>query len=57
MSANPPPINAYFGGEFKVPEYLEYSLQLQRQISKSDAVIVTYAGNYGYDEVIINPIH
>jgi hypothetical protein len=55
VSASPPPINAYFGGEFKVPEYVEYSLQLQRQLSRSDAVIVTYAGNYGYNEVLINP--
>jgi hypothetical protein len=55
VATNPPSINAYFGGEFKSPEYLEYSLQFQRQLSRSDAVIVTYAGNYGYDEVIINP--
>jgi hypothetical protein len=55
VSSTPPGINAYFGGEFKVPEYLEYSLQLQRQLSKSDAIILTYAGNYGYDEVLIDP--
>ncbi len=51
----PPNINAYFAGEFKVPEYLEYSMQLQRQLSRSDALIVTYAGNYGFREVLQNP--
>jgi hypothetical protein len=54
--APPPSIGAYFNGEFKVPEYLEYSLQIQRQLSRSDAIILTYAGNYGFDEVIINPL-
>jgi hypothetical protein len=48
----PPSINAYFNGEFKVPEYMEYSLQFQRQLTKNDAVIVTYAGNYGFREVL-----
>ncbi len=52
----PPSIGAYFNGEFKVPEYLEYSLQIQRQLSPSDAIILTYAGNYGLNEVIINPL-
>jgi len=51
----PPALNAYFNGTFKVPEYLEYSLQFQRQLTKADAVIITYAGNYGYNEVLINP--
>jgi len=50
----PPSIGAYFPGEFKVPEFLEYSLQVQRQLSRYDAIIVTYAGNYGYDGVISN---
>jgi hypothetical protein len=40
--------------EFKNPTYLEFSLQLQRQFSKSDAVILAYAGNLGYDEIITN---
>jgi carboxypeptidase family protein len=52
---SPPSFNAYFPGEFKVPEYLEYSMQIQRQLSKSDAIIITYAGNYGFREVIQNP--
>jgi len=49
---SPPSINAYFPGIFRVPEYLEYSMQIQRQLSKSDALILTYAGNYGYNEVL-----
>jgi hypothetical protein len=53
---SPPNINAYFNGEFKVPEYLEFSLQVQRQLSRSDALIITYAGNYGYRGVLINPL-
>jgi hypothetical protein len=51
----PPSVNAYFPGTFRVPEYVEYSLQVQRQLTRSDAVIVTYAGNYGYNEVLTNP--
>lgn len=51
----PPSIGAYFPGKFKVPEYLEYSLQLQRQLTRSSAIIVTYAGNYGYNEVLTDP--
>lgn len=51
----PPGIGAYFPGEFKMPEYTEYSLQFQRQLTKSDAIIVTYAGNYGYSEILQNP--
>jgi hypothetical protein len=51
----PPSIGAYFPGKFKVPEYLEFSLQAQRQISRSGALILTYAGNYGYNEVLQNP--
>ncbi|MGD0647891.1 MAG: carboxypeptidase regulatory-like domain-containing protein [Acidobacteriaceae bacterium] len=40
--------------EFKNPTYLEFSLQLQHQFTKSDAVILAYAGNTGYDEIITN---
>jgi len=52
---NPPAIGAYFPGKWRMPEYLEYSLQVQRQIGPSDALIFTYAGNYGYNEIIQNP--
>jgi len=51
---SPPTIGAYFPGEFKVPEYLEYSLQIERQLGKNDALILTYAGNHGFDEVLQN---
>jgi hypothetical protein len=51
----PPTVNAYFPGEFKVPEYAEYSLQVQRQLGKSDALIVTYAGNFGFRGILTDP--
>ena len=50
-----PIIGAYFPGKFNVPEYVEYSLQVQRQVGKSDAIILSYAGNYGYNEMMVNP--
>ena len=40
--------------EFKNPTYLEFSLQVQHQFTKSDAVILAYAGNTGYDEIVTN---
>ena len=52
---NPPSLNAYFHNTFHEPQYVEYSLQLQHQFNKSDGVSITYAGNYGYNEVIQNP--
>jgi hypothetical protein len=55
VSFTPPSIGAYFPTTFKSPIYTEYSLQLQRQFGRGNAVIITYAGNYGYDGVIINP--
>ncbi|WP_263350740.1 TonB-dependent receptor [Acidicapsa acidisoli] len=51
----PPSINAYFSGTLHEPQYVEYSLQLQHQFNKSDGVSLTYAGNYGYNEIIQNP--
>lgn len=51
----PPTINAYFNGTLHEPQYLEYSLQLQHQFNKSDGISITYAGNYGYNEIIQNP--
>jgi hypothetical protein len=53
--SSPPAIGAYFPSEFRVPEYLEYSLQIQRQFDRATAFTITYAGNYGYNEVIVNP--
>jgi hypothetical protein len=52
---NPPTLGAYFPGTFHEPGYVEYSLQIQRQLSKSDGISLTYAGNYGYNEIIQNP--
>jgi hypothetical protein len=40
--------------EFKNPTYLEFSMQLQRQFGKNDALILSYVGNTGYDEIIQN---
>lgn len=51
----PPSINAYFRGTLHEPQYVEYSLQIQHQFNKSDGVSLTYAGNYGYNEIIQNP--
>jgi Carboxypeptidase regulatory-like domain len=51
----PPALGAYFPSTFKVPEYAEYSLQFQRQLTRSEAIVITYAGNYGYNGVLINP--
>jgi Carboxypeptidase regulatory-like domain/TonB-dependent Receptor Plug Domain len=36
------------------PKYAEWSLQLQQQVTPRDAVIVSYAGNHGYDLTITN---
>lgn len=33
------------------PKYAEWSLQLQQQLGPSDALILSYVGNHGYDEV------
>jgi hypothetical protein len=51
----PPSIGAYFPGTFKTPIYTEYSLQVQRQLGRNSAVILTYAGNFGFDGVLENP--
>jgi hypothetical protein len=39
---------------FKSARYTEYSLQLQRQITPTDALIISYAGNHGYNLFITN---
>lgn len=33
------------------PKYLEWSLQIQQQLTRSDALILSYVGNHGYDLV------
>jgi hypothetical protein len=35
--------------KFHSARYLEYSLQLQRQLTQSDALILSYAGNHGFN--------
>lgn len=37
---------------WRSPKYLEWSLQVQHQLGKTDALILSYAGNEGYDEII-----
>ena len=39
---------------FHGARYTEFSLQLQRQITPTDALILSYAGNHGYDLFISN---
>jgi len=39
---------------FHGARYTEYSMQLQRQITPSDAVIISFAGNHGYNLFIAN---
>ena len=44
-----PPNYATTPQEFHGARYLEYSLQLQRQITPTDALILAYAGNHGFN--------
>jgi hypothetical protein len=44
-----PPNYATTPNEYHSARYLEYSLQLQRQITPTDALILSYAGNHGFD--------
>jgi hypothetical protein len=39
---------------FSGARYVEFSMQLQREITPTDAVIVSYAGNHGYDLFVAN---
>jgi len=52
---SPPNINAEFNGTFHEPTYVEFSLQIQHQFTRYDGLAVTYAGNYGYNEIIQDP--
>ncbi|MGC8550044.1 MAG: carboxypeptidase regulatory-like domain-containing protein [Acidobacteriaceae bacterium] len=36
------------------PKYIEWSLQVQHKLDRTDALILSYAGNEGYDEIIQN---
>lgn len=35
--------------ELKNPTYIEYNLELQRQMGRSDSIDINYVGNYGFD--------
>ena len=39
---------------FKSARYLEFSMQLQRQLTPADALVISYAGNHGYNLFIAN---
>ncbi|HZC44256.1 MAG TPA: TonB-dependent receptor [Acidobacteriaceae bacterium] len=49
-----PPNYVTTPNEFHGARYLEFSMQLQRQITQRDAVILSYAGNHGYDLFVAN---
>jgi hypothetical protein len=40
--------------EYRTARYVEYSMQLQRQLGQSNAVILSYAGNHGFDLLMPN---
>ncbi|MBW4043574.1 MAG: carboxypeptidase regulatory-like domain-containing protein [Acidobacteria bacterium] len=49
-----PPNLATAPHQWRSPKYVEWSMQIQRQLTNTDAVIIGYAGNEGYDEIIQN---
>jgi outer membrane receptor protein involved in Fe transport len=51
----PAPSFAIAPNKIKEPTYAEWNLQVQHQISRTDAIIIGYVGNSGYDEFIANP--
>lgn len=40
--------------EYHAPRFLEWSLQLEHQIAPSDAIILSYVGNHGYNMLMQN---
>ncbi|ACO31975.1 MULTISPECIES: carboxypeptidase regulatory-like domain-containing protein [Acidobacterium] len=50
-----PPSMVLTQNRWRAPKYLEWNLQVQHQFNRSNALIVGYAGNEGYDEIIQNP--
>ncbi|HEX4748964.1 MAG TPA: hypothetical protein VH302_05430 [Bryobacteraceae bacterium] len=43
------PLNAYsIPNNFKTPEYLEWSFEVQQRISQKNVLTLTYSGNHGY---------
>jgi len=58
MAASLPPGAPFFAPAHYIspqhmvtPKYVEWSLQIQQQLSSSDALILSYVGNHGYDLV------
>lgn len=58
MAASLPPGSPFFAPAHYIspqhmitPKYAEWSLQIQQRLSASDALILSYVGNYGYDLV------
>lgn len=49
-----PPGYATTPQTYKTARYVEYSLQLQRQLGATNAVILSYAGNHGFDLLMPN---
>ncbi len=45
---------ASVNNELKNPKYVEYNLEVQRQIGKNDALDVNYVGNFAYDIFLQN---
>ena len=52
-----PPNFTLAPNNFRNPKYIEFNMQLQHQFTSSDALIVGYVGNVGYDELIQNPFN
>ena len=49
-----PPNYTTTPNEFHGARYLEFSMQVQRQLTQTDALIISYAGNHGYDLFVAN---
>lgn len=49
-----PPNYATTPNNFRSPRYVEYSLQLEKQLTPTDALIFSFAGNHGYNLFIAN---
>jgi hypothetical protein len=49
-----PPTYFFAPRKFSYPTFLEWSLQMQQQLTPSDAIILSYAGNYGQHLLLEN---
>ncbi len=50
-----PNFNVITPSRFVSPRFLEWNLQLQKQVSETNAIIIGYSGNYGHDLLYSNP--